>query len=153
MIAPLAMIDAVWPILLPALLLRGNPPPPPGTLGLVCSTQAELFTQLSSMGSICCGQLNEACLASSSFPLTCVALECERTVRRVAAACGPLLNGSSVYDEWKSQLGAPAFGNFGLQSAASDRPKDLTLTAHHQCIIALPHSCAQSVLCGHTVAP
>ena len=94
------------PIVLAQLLLAGPPPPPrpPAGLALVCSTQAQLFTHLSSMGSLCCAQLGEACATDSFFPVTCLSLECVRTVRRVSAACGPLLNSSGFYNAWRDEL-------------------------------------------------
>ena len=81
--------------------LSGAPPLP-----LACTTQEQLFTHLNDMKSICCGQLGEAALpwGDNPFPITCLSRECERTVVRISAACGPLLNSSGFYTDWKDQL-------------------------------------------------
>ena len=113
-----------------ALLLQLAAGAPPG-LDLVCTTQEQLFTHLADMKSLCCGQLGEAALpwGDNPFPITCLTLECKRTVARISAACGVLLNSSvttraipattwfpgvplrvlrvvsqGFFDDWKDQL-------------------------------------------------
>ena len=81
-------------------------PPPPQIGALVCSTQDQLFQSLNDMKGLCCDQLGEAAVpwGSNPFPITCLALECKRTVFQVWSACGSLLNSSGFYDEWRVQL-------------------------------------------------
>ncbi len=81
-------------------------PPPPQVGGLICTSQEMLFQHLNDMKGVCCDQLGEAAVpwGNNPFPISCLALECKRTVRQVWFACRDLLNSSGFFEDWRVQL-------------------------------------------------
>ena len=91
-------------LLLLAVRTAGERSPPPGNMA--CATQEQLFGAFLTMRGVCVDQLGEAAMpwGDSPFPITCLSAGCARLVRRIAAACGPLLRSSGFYDEYSHQL-------------------------------------------------